>query len=325
MTPNEETQFREAGRGLPHGTILRLMLTPDVRGAEMAQFCERLAVLIPQVSIAREDPSGPEPASMLLPNGVRYQGIPKGNEVRPFVDALAGTIPPLPDSLRERLIAAVCPAALDLYVTPHCTYCPQVVRRLVPLAAAGRLIRLSIIDGTMYPEQAKQNRIKSVPTLILDGQFRWTGSIDIDDVVTLMVTRDPASLGPAFLEMMLKEGAARRLAEMMADKGAIFPALVDLLCHDQWPVRLGAMVAVEELQALRPEVAGQVIEPLWNRFEAVSDQIKGDILHVFGEVGGPEIVLKINTVLADTPPEEVKEAAEEALGKMREKSDAFLR
>ncbi len=320
MTPKEETQFRDASRGVPHDTILRLVTTADERSSEMAQFCKRLAVLIPQVSIAHEDRPGPEHPFILLPNGVRYQGIPKGNEVQPFVDALAGTIPPLSDPLRERLNAAACPAALDLYVIPHCTYCPQVIRRLMPLASASSHIRLSIIDGAMYPEQAKQNSIKSVPTLILDGQFRWTGSIDLKDVVALMVTRDPASLGPASLEMMLKEGAARRLAQMMAERGAIFPALVELLCHDQWPVRLGAMVTVEELYALRPELARQVIDPLWNRFGAVSDPVKGDILHVFGEIGGPPVVPKITAVLGDTAPEEVKEAAEEALGKIKEKS-----
>jgi len=320
MTPNEETQFREASGGVPQGTILRVVTTADERGSEVARFCERLAVLIPQVSVAREERPGPKPPFILLPNGVRYQGIPKGNEVQPFVDALAGTIPPLADPLRECLNALAYSAALDLYVTPHCTYCPQVVRRLMPLASANSLVRLRIIDGAMYPEQAKQNSIKSVPTLVLDGQFRWTGSIDLKDVVALMVTRDPVSLSPASLEMMLREGAARQLAQMMAERGAIFPALIDLLCHDQWPVRLGAMVAMEELQALRPELAGQVIEPLWNRFGAVSDPIKGDILHVFGEIGGPAVVPKINAVLEDIPPEEVQEAAEEALGKIKEKS-----
>jgi glutaredoxin len=251
---------------------------------------------------------------------VRYQGIPKGNEVQPFIDALAGTIPPLPAPLRERLNAAACPAALDLYVTPQCAYCPQVVRRLMPLASASSPFRLRIIDAAMYPEQAQQNSIKSVPTLVLDGQFRWTGSIDMEDVVAMIVTRDPASLGPASLEMMLKEGAARRLAQMMAEKGAIFPALLELLCHDQWPVRLGAMVTMEELYALRPELARHVIDPLWQRFGVVSDPVKGDILHVLGEIGGPEVIPMINAVLGDTPPEELREAAEDALGKIKGKS-----
>jgi glutaredoxin len=320
MTPKEEVQFREAGRGVPHGTILKLVATPDQRSAELSRFCEDLAMLIPQVLISQEDGQGQEHPQLLLPNGVRYQGIPQGNEVRLFVEALAGTIPPLSDPLRERLKAVAYPSALDLYIAPQCTYCPQVVRRLVPLASASRFIRLSVIDATMYPEQAKQNNIKSVPVLVLDGQFRWTGSIDLEDVLALMVTRDPASLSPASLEMMLKEGAARRLAQLMAERGAVFPALIQLLCHDQWPVRLGAMVAMEELHTLRPEVAGQLIEPLWNRFGAVPDPIKGDILHVFGEVGGLDAVPKINTVLEDTPPAEIKEAAEEALGKIKARS-----
>jgi hypothetical protein len=320
MTPKDETQFRQAGRTVPHGTILKSVTTPDERSAELSRFCEQLALLIPQVSVSREDGPGPGHPFLLLPNGVRYQGIPLGNEVQPFIDALAGSIPPLPDPLRERLLALACPAALDLYVTPHCTYCPQAVRRLMPLPSASSLIRLSIIDGSMYPEQARLNGIKSVPTLVLDGEFRWTGSIDLEDVVALMATRDPAALSPASLEMMLKQGAARRLAQMMAERGAVFPALVELLCHDQWPVRLGAMVAMEELHVLKPELAQQVIDPLWIRFEAASDPVRGDILHVFGEIGGRSVVPMVKAVLESTPAGDVRDAAEEALKKIKEKS-----
>ena len=138
MTPEEETRFREANRRLPHATILRLVTTPDERSSELSQFCDRLAVLLPRVSISREARPGPGHPFLLLPNGVRYQGIPKGNEVQPFIDALAGTIPPLPAAFRERLNAVACPADLGLYVIPHCTYCPQVVRRLMPAEGTHR-------------------------------------------------------------------------------------------------------------------------------------------------------------------------------------------
>jgi HEAT repeat protein len=80
------------------------------------------------------------------------------------------------------------------------------------------------------------------------------------------------------------------------------------------------MVTVEELHAVKPELAQQLIEPLWRTFDGVSNQVKGDLLHVFGEIGGRFVVPKIRAVLADALPEDVKEAAEEALGKIIEKS-----
>lgn len=319
MTPNEDTQFRNAGPGVPPGTVLKLLTTADDRGVELARFCERLAALIPNVSIASEEGHGLEHPLMLLPNGIRYQGIPQGNEVQPFIEALTGKSAPLAASLRERLKAVAVPAALELFVTPHCTHCPVVVRRLLPLAAANRLVSLDIIDGSMYPVLAERNRVQSVPTLLIDGRFRWTGTIELEEVVNLIVTRDPSTLGVASLETMLKEGSARRLAEMMAERGTVFPALVELLCHDQWPVRLGAMVAVEELHAIKPELAQQLTEPLWQKFDGASDQVKGDILHVFGEIGGRTVVAKLTSALTGAVSADVKEAAEEALEKMKDR------
>jgi hypothetical protein len=124
-------------------------------------------------------------------------------------------------------------------------------------------------------------------------------------------------MGPASLEVMLKEGAAQRLARMMADRDRVFPALLELLCHEHWPVRLGAMVTVEELSAIKPALGRQAIDALWERFDRVSDPVRGDILFLYGEVGGPSALSKIRSVLQGRASAEVKEAAEEALQKLK--------
>jgi hypothetical protein len=317
MTPSEETQLRNACREVRPGTLLRLTATPDERSAEMAQFCERVAALLPQVSVAREDGSENEHPLIRLPNGARYQGVPQGSELPPFIQALSGKIPPLGDRLRNRLDAAhYPPAELDLFVAPACTFCPAAVRGLMPLAGADPRIRLTIIDAGLFPEVAKLRGVQAVPTLVLDGQFRWTGEIAMEAVIDLLATRDPASMGPASLEMLLKEGAARRLARMMADRNSVFPALIELLCHEQWPVRLGAMVCVEELNAIAPGLGRGAIDALWGRFESAADQVKGDILFLCGEIGWPQMIARIKAVLQGGVAAEVREAAEEALAKL---------
>lgn len=317
MTPSEETQLRNACREVRPGTVLRLTATSDERSAEMAQFCERVAALLPQVSVAREDGSENEHPLIWLPNGVRYQGVPQGSELPPFIQALSGKIPPLGDRLRNRLDAAhYPPAELDLFVAPACTFCPTAVRGLMPLAGADPRIRLTIIDAGLFPEVAKQRGVQAVPTLVLDGQFRWTGAIALEEVIPLVTTRDPASMGPAALERMLKDGAARRLARMMADRNLVFPALIELLCHDQWPVRLGAMVAVEEVSVMAPDLGRQAIAAVWERFAGASDAVKGDFLFLCGEIGEPSLVPRIEAVLQRGASADVAAAAEEALAKL---------
>jgi hypothetical protein len=321
MTSSEETQLRNAHREVTDGTVLRLIVTPDSRSLELAQFCDRVAAILPQVSIAREEGSEQAHPLIRLPNGVRYQGAPRGNELSPFVDALTGNIQPLSDRLRERLVdASLHPAELEIFVTPPCTFCPGMVRGLMPLATASPRIQLTVIDAGLFPETAESRGIQAVPTLVLDGQFRWTGSWVIEELIDLLVTRDPVSMGPASLEMLLREGAARRLARMMAEQKRVFPALLELLCHEKWPVRLGAMVTVEELSAMAPDLALQAIDAVWYRFDSVSDQVKGDILFLCGEAGKPSLMPRIRTVLQSSGSVEVKAAAEEALEKLKPSS-----
>jgi hypothetical protein len=224
----------------------------------------------------------------------------------------------LSDRLQKRLDAAsIHPAELELFVTPPCTFCPGMVAGLMPLAAANRRIQLTIIDASFFPEIAASRGIQAVPTLVLDGQFRWTGSCAIEELIDLLVDRDPSKMGPAAIETLLKEGAAPDLARMMVDCNRIFPALLELLSHPQWPVRLGAMVAVEELHALSPDLGRQMIDALWHRFDAVSDPVKGDFLFLCGEIGERADVPRIQAVLQREESIAVRDAAEDALEKLQ--------
>jgi hypothetical protein len=319
LTWIEEEQLRDLSRGVPYATGLRLLTTPDGRSRDLSDFCDRLAALAPQIRVTRAEGEPENLPVIILPNGLRYCGVPHGTEMGPFFEALSGRIPAPSEGLLKRLSVLTLPAALDVFVAPHCIHCPQAVRTLMPLVAASPRIKMTVIDGTLFSEVAEQAGVKAAPTAVLDGRFRWTGTIPLDELVALISTRDPLTLGPASLEVMLKEGAARRLAQMMAEAGALIPALMDLLCHDKWPLRLGAMVAVEELGEMRPALAAQALEGLWERFEGASDPVKGDILFLCGEVGGRGLVERVKRVADNTHSVEVGEAAVEAMEKLMQK------
>ena len=114
---------------------------------------------------------------------------------------------------------------------------------------------------------------------------------------------------------MLKEGKAGQLAEMMLEKEQVFPAFYELLIHPKWPVRLGAMVAMEELIGANLDLALETIEPLWQQFHKVDDRVKGDLLYIFGQTGQKDIIPYLKSVLNGDFAHEVKEAAQEALDK----------
>ena len=275
--------------------------------------------MVPKIKISKAATDPQDPPQILIGNGLRYQAVPVGHELQPFLEALAALESDslkLAEPFKILLKKNKLPASLTVFIAPQCTFCPQMVRRLIPLPMADKNLQLTIIDGTLFPEMVQTLRIRAVPTILLDEQFRWTGSVTLEELIDTINTRDPVSLRPASLESIIKEGGADRLAAMMLEAERLFPAFYDVLTHHKWPIRLGAMVVIEEIVAKNRNLAAEALSPLWDRFPEASVQIQGDILHVFGEIGDPRSVSWLETVLSGNFDREVKEAAREAAEKI---------
>ena len=315
----EKKQILRLNDRLSHDIAIGLVDSKHPQNEAFKAFGDNLNKLVPRIKIAKEDGSSESPPQMVIGNGLRYQAVPTGHEMQPFLEALLALDSEsrtLAESVKTRLKKEKLPATLALFIAAQCTYCPTVVRQLFPLPMVDDKIQLTIIDGALFPELAEKHRIQAVPTLLLDDRFRWTGSVPLEEIINTINTRDPVSLGAASLENILKDGRAGHLAAMMLDAEQIFPAFYDLLIHNKWPVRLGAMVVMEQIAAQNHAMASEVIDFLWNQFHRLPDQIKGDILYMFGEIGDRRTESWLNEVLAGEYNEEVKEAAGEALEKM---------
>lgn len=140
--------------------------------------------------------------------------------------------------------------------------------------------------------------------------------MDLKEILTLCVQRDPSQLSAASLRQLIEDGQAGRLAQMMIDANTLFPALVELLTHERWSVRLGAMVTAEYLADEAPPLALDLATRLWDRFADFTDPVKGDVLHVIGQVNSDITRGYLNSVLSGNYDESVKEAAAEALEEM---------
>ncbi len=316
MTLQEKECVRKWNDELSNDVQIRLVTTEDKRSEQFRHFCDLLSHLAPRLRIVREEGEPNETPSIQLPAGLRYHAIPLDKELVPFLEALSvthGESSRISASVRLELSKLDLPAALKLFISQQCTFCPLTVRQLVPVVTASDLLDLAIFDCTLFPEIAQSNKIQSVPTLLFDEQFRWTGTLRLEEVVEVITSCDPAKLSPSSLERMVKEGNASRVMEMLLDRGSIFPAFVDLLAHEKLFVRLGAMVIMEEIAEQRPELAAQVVGPLWDRFPDAPDQVKGDIVHVLGQSANDKIVPWMEEILRGPYHPEVKEAAKEAL------------
>jgi hypothetical protein len=315
----EKKQILNLNDQLSGDITISLIESEHANYAAFKDFCENLNDLIPGIRIKKDGDSLKEPPQIIVGSRLRYQTIPAGHELQPFLEALAAVSSKpaaIDESAKTLLEKDRLPSTLTLFIAPQCTFCPAVVRQLIPLPLIDDKIQLIIIDGTLFPEIAEPHKIQAVPTLLLDEQFRWTGSIPLEEIINTINSREPASLGTASLENILKEGQASHLAAMMLDGKKIFPAFYNLLIHDKWQIRLGAMVVMEEIADQNSTLASEVIDFLWDQFHQLNDQIKGDILYLLGEIKDRRAVSWLEEVLGGEYSEEVKEAAQEAIDKM---------
>ncbi|MDY6825180.1 MAG: thioredoxin family protein [Thermodesulfobacteriota bacterium] len=320
MNPSDERKIEEWGRRLADTVSIEVVLDGDAQngrstpGKMIAGFCERLNQLAPEVTVNQKE--GTEPGIRIAPNIV-YQAVPENQEMDIFLDALDGTLKPAggviepPDM--DRLSRLASSVRLDVYISSHCPFCPHVVTALLLTAQASERVNVKVVDGTLFPEKAQSLDIKAVPTVILDNGFRWTGQVDMNEIMAVAVSGADADFGAETLKSIVEAGNAETVAKMMLDKGEIYSAYIDLLTDEKWSVRLGAMVVFEYIAESDDAMAGQVVEALWERFDRVDNSVKGDILHLYGESGRPDARKKVETVLAGDYAEEVKESAREAL------------
>ena len=320
MTPAEKKQIAALNENLAKEIQIRCLHNEHEQSSAIVQFCDYLKEQVPKIRVKKETADPDELPAIRIHDGLTYQAVPSGTEIGPFIEALqmtAADTAPIDENIAQQLEAIDLPTHLVLYVAAQCSFCPQAVRQLLPLLFANHLIHLTVIDAMSFPDLADKDSLQSVPTLILEDQFRWTGNFQANEIVKVMAERDPSALGPQSLEMLLKEGKAGQLAEMMLDKAEIFPAFYDVLLHPKWPVRLGAMVVMDELIEKDLELALQTAEALWRKFDDVDDRVKGDLVYIFGEMAQNEFIPRLEALIQGHDGDELKEAAEEALDKVK--------
>jgi len=290
-------------------------------GARFAAFCDQLKKAAPHIAI-KHDGDLPFEAPVLVSGrnaNIAYQTLPTGKMLPLFLESLdapfdAGPVPAEATQPPPRSIDL--PAGFKLYVADQCPHCPQTLRQLQALADANPMIRLRVINAERSADMARDDNIRSVPTLILDDQFRWTGQVKTGELLAICADRDPASLSADSLRQLVEDGQAPQLAAMMTESGQLFPALIDLIVHPRWSVRLGAMVTVEYLADDAPDLGRQLCRSLWQTFPDLTNPVQGDVTHVFGLFDDPQTRGYLQTIVKGDFDDEVKDAAAEALDEM---------
>lgn len=120
--------------------------------------------------------------------GVVFRGIPNGHEFTSLLLAILnsdGKGKNLPDEfILNRVKALKGNIKLSTYVSLTCTNCPVVVQSLNLMAILNSNITHEMVDGSLYPDEAKSLRIQAVPAVYADGELLHVGKGEFGTLLT---------------------------------------------------------------------------------------------------------------------------------------------
>lgn len=105
------------------------------------------------------------------PYKVRFYGIPAGHEfsalVGSIIDASTGQ-PDLPADIIEDIKSVDKPVHIQVFTTPQCPYCPNMVRLTHQAAILNPLIESDMIEALEFQELSKKYQVYGVPKTVIN-------------------------------------------------------------------------------------------------------------------------------------------------------------
>lgn len=260
-------------------TVDLRVVGPDAGERGIFAFAENLVAAVKGIRLLPPDPDAAPIAGLRLESaGFTFCGIPQGGEVDPFCEIL------LQEASDLEAASVTAPVALRLFVSPHCPHCPAVLRTIARLLP-DPMVTLTVVDVAAFSQVAADAGIKAVPTLLMEEDpdgMRWTGPVSLGEITARLREGNPTALGAESLQNLLESGGAERLARMMAAANQVFPAFFQVITHEKWTVRLGAMVTAEFLLQDSPALGEALLEGLWQERSSLDDTVLGDVAYLIG-------------------------------------------
>jgi glutaredoxin-like protein len=149
------------------------------------QLLEQLADLSPNVSIevlnlildkdrAAQHGVDRAPAVVVSSPGrdrIRFYGAPVGHELISLLEAIRMTASAesgLSAESRAQLAGLIAPIRLQVFFTPTCVYCPEMVTLANRMAVESGLISAIAIDATEYPDLVRRYAVNGVPKTVIN-------------------------------------------------------------------------------------------------------------------------------------------------------------
>jgi glutaredoxin-like protein len=115
--------------------------------------------------------------------GIRFFGIPSGYEYVSLLDALIDVSrgkTSLASKTKEALRTVDRDIHLQVFITPTCVYCSQVVRLAHQFALESAFVKADMIESQEFPKLADRFNVRGVPKTVINGTHTIEGAVPED-------------------------------------------------------------------------------------------------------------------------------------------------
>jgi glutaredoxin len=268
-------------RSLEGSVSLVLLKNGDERlESEMEEFAQTLANLSDRIKLKVEKSSAHAPALAIEKAGrkaVVYRTLPTGKELKPFLETLkaAANEGSLPE-VGLKLLNPEREVELLIFITSACPHCAKVVKRCNLLALREDWIKSEVVDALAEERLREEYEVTATPTLVVDGKLKLEGEASLGEIVDAIEAVVDKGKQREVVRHMLEKGLAEKAGEWAVHEEGIAEVLVDLIADQNMRVKIGAMLALEELFKAKPEM----LEKLGKAFEKLltheKENVRGD-------------------------------------------------
>jgi glutaredoxin-like protein len=118
---------------------------------------------------------------------IRYFGAPLGNELPTFIEAVSMAATGetrLSAQSRAQLKTLSAPVHLQVFFTPNCVYCPQMIALANQAAIESPLVTSAAIDATEFPDLVRRYNVNGVPKTVINESVELLGAAPEEEFIT---------------------------------------------------------------------------------------------------------------------------------------------
>src|SRR5450830_370891 len=191
-----KTQLKSYLEKVVYPLELVASLDDSAKAREMKELLQEIVLLSDKITLVERLDAGVRVPSFSINRtgsdiGVRFAGVPLGHEFTSLVLALlqvGGHTIKFDDAVIEQVRNLEGDFVFETFISLTCHNCPEVVQALNAMSVINPRIKVTTIDGGVFPKEVEERQIMAVPMMFLNGEHFGQGRTNVEEILAKLDT-----------------------------------------------------------------------------------------------------------------------------------------